>query len=249
MNLISKLVFFVFLLLGGAAGAQSCQALEEAGATPAFEYSNLKEMSLGDLLEVLTSRDLLDEGERASFTSDGEFDPDTLVGASCFGPLLFTLKGQTTLVTYNVAEGRKVSEIDGLSYPVELLPVDGGLYAATLLAPGIGTASAVLNLTEGRVLSAPEFGASSSSSVELTLANRVLVERSLLGQEQPSSGLAIYQVEEDAVRELSACRIDAPPADDYAVSSRGVYALTETSEGVEGRLLSGCQEVGAALLN
>ena len=244
-----KGIIFVLLLLASAAGAQSCQMLEEAGASSTPDEPNLKELTLGALADFLASRNLLGDDEPASFALEGETsDPASRVAAACFGDLLFIIKELETLVVYNLIEERKVSEVDVLGLPAEVSPVTEDVVAVTLLLFGRGTSAAVIDLETGRVLFDAESGGFSNSSVGLTLTNRVLIESDSWGQGTSSVGLIVYEVEENAVQELSACGIDAPPADDYAVSSRGIYALSEASEGYEGRLLSGCQSVSAALL-
>ena len=66
------------------------------------------------------------------------FNPDSRTAVTCFAPLLFAVKEQQTLITYDLAKGRKLSETDMPGLPVEVRPVTQDIYALTLQVPGVG---------------------------------------------------------------------------------------------------------------
>ena len=59
-------VLFTLLLLGGVVGAQSCRVLDEAGAA-ASAHPGVWEITVGELVGVLSSLDLLGDDRPASF--------------------------------------------------------------------------------------------------------------------------------------------------------------------------------------
>lgn len=249
-------VLFTLLLLGGVVGAQSCRVLDEAGAA-ASAHPGVWEITVGELVGVLSSLDLLGDDRPASFMlfEDEVFNPDARTAVTCFAPLLFAVKEQQTLITYDLAKGRKLSETDMPGLPVEVRPVTQDVYALTLQVPGVGTAGAVLDLAAGRVLLTGPFGRFSSSSVALVLSNRVLIETSGWGQGRTALSVQAYEVANGAARELSTCALDvqALPALaslDYALTERGLVVVA--SKGVrfaKPKLLPECQEVAATLHN